>query len=401
VPFDDDAADDVTGFGPPPHPDDRLWRHPSELFSSGPTLARVARHRWPWGLVAGAGTIGVMLVGAGAFMVGLRDRVVNGRSPAQAAIAPLGSEPITDFDVNGSGLLAGPLAAQSQVSATAPAIVRIEGAITGSGVVVRDDGIVLTHSSVVGNLPDVRVTFDDGSTATGTSLGGDPVTNVAVVDLPGDGFAVAELVAPQGLTTGDGVVTTWVSDAGNLLAAPGTLAETQAHIQPAAADAPLDGLLQITRGSQLPEQVPGGPVIDGSGAVLGLVAWSDESWLYATPIDVAAKVADDLLATGTAQHGWIGIAGQDTPDGHGVLVSRVYTGSPVTGTLLDGDVVTAIDGEPVTDMSALVGALLRHRPGDRIELTYTRAGDETTVEVTLDALPDDQSILASTGDAQL
>jgi putative serine protease PepD len=393
VPFDDDAADDVTGFGPPPHPDDRLWRHPSELISSGPALARVARHRWPWGLVAGAGTIGVMLVGAGAFLVGLRDRVVvDGRSPTQAAIAPLGSEPVPD--VERPGLLAGPLGGQSEVATAAPAIVRIEGASTGSGVVVRKDGIVLTNVSVVGNLPDVRVTFDDGSTATGTNLGADPVTNVAVVDLPGDEFAVARLVAPKGLATGDGVVTTWVNDAGSLLVAPGTLAGTQAHVLPAGTTGPLDGLLQITRGSQLPLLVPGAPVVDGTGSVLGLVAWSDDSWLYATPIDVAAKVADDVLATGSAQHGWSGIEGQDAAEDRGVLVSRVYEGSPAAGTLQDGDVISAIDGEPVPTMSALVGALLRHRPGDEVTVTYERAGEPVDTAITLDVLPEDQ-----TGDA--
>jgi S1-C subfamily serine protease len=384
VPFDDDAADDVTGFGPPPHPDDRLWRHPSELFGSGPTLARVTAHRWPWGLVAGAGTIGVMLVGAGAFMVGLRDRVVNGRAPAQAAIAPLGSEPPTEIDR--PGMFAGPIAGQSSAAAVAPSIVRIDGVASGSGIIVRSDGIVLTTASVVGNLPDVQVTFDDGNTATGTNLGGDPVTNVAVVDLAEDGFAAAQLVAPKGLTPGDAVVCTWVTDTGSLLAAQGTLANAKAHARPPDRD-PLDGVLQITADPNAPTFLPGGAVIDGKGAVLALITWADDDWIYATPIDVAAKIADDLLATGSAQHGWIGIEGEDAAGGRGVVVADVYDGSPVADSLRDDDVITEVDGQSVTDMSTLVGLLQLYRPGDQVDVTYSRGGETDDVEVTLEPVP--------------
>lgn len=385
MPFDDDAADDVTGFGPPPHPDDRLWRHPSELISTGPALARVAKHRWPWGLVAGAGTIGVMLVGAGAFMIGLRDRVVNGRATTQAAIAPLDPNPPTDIDR--PGLLAGPLGGQPGASAVAPNVVRIEGVGSGSGVVVRDDGIVLTSADVVGNLPDVEVTFHDGGTVTGTNLGGDPVTNVAVVDLPGDGFAAAELVTPRALATGDALVSSWVSDGGNLILASGTLADARAHVQPPD-DEPLDGMLQIARSSTGPGFVPGGPVVDGKGAVLGLATWSDGTWVYATPIDVVAKIADDLLATGAARHSWIGIEGQDAADAGGVLVTNVYPDSPVTDSLRPDDVITELDGQPVANLSALIGLLQLHHPGDEVDVTYERAGEPSDVEVTLDDVPD-------------
>lgn len=318
-------------------------------------------------------------------MVGLRDRVVNGRATTHAAIAPL--DPDLPAEVDRPGLLAGPLGGQPGAAAVAPHVVRIEGERSGSGVVVRDDGIVLTSADVVGILPDVEVTFADGTTATGTSLGGDPVTNVAVVDLPGDGFDKARLVTPRALATGDAVVTSWVSDAGNLILAPGTLADATAHGQPPGDD-PLDGLLQIARGSSGAGFVPGGPVVDGKGAVLGLTIWFDDSWVYATPVDVAAKIADDLLATGMAQHAWIGIDGRDAADAGGVLVTGIYPGSPVADSLRHDDVITGLDGRPVTNMSTLVGLLQLYHPGDEADVTYERADDSDTVEVTLDAVPD-------------
>lgn len=326
-----------------------------------------------------------MLVGAGAFMVGLRDRVVNGRAATQAAIAPL--DPDQPTDVDRPGLLAGPLGGQPDAAAIASQVVRIEGVGSGSGVVVRDDGIVLTSADVVGNLPDVEVTFQDGGTVTGTNLGGDPVTNVAVVDLPGDGFDAAELVTPRALATGDAVVSSWVSDDGNLVLAAGTLADPQAHVR-RLGDEPLDGMLQIARSSTGPRFVPGGPVVDGKGAVLGLATWSDDAWVYATPVDVAAKIADDLLATGAARHGWIGIEGQDAGEDSGVLVTGVTPDGPVSASLRPDDVITELDGEPVADMSALVGLLQLHRPGDDVDVTYERAGEPTDAEITLDVVPD-------------
>lgn len=87
VSFDDDAAGEGAGFRPPPHPDDRLWRHPSEIVGAGQVGLRAhPRQRWPWGVVVAVGTVGVVMVTlGGALYLGLRSQVGGVQTGEQAA----------------------------------------------------------------------------------------------------------------------------------------------------------------------------------------------------------------------------------------------------------------------------------------------------------------------------
>ena len=335
-------------------------------------------HRWPWGLVAGAGTVGVMLVGVGLLAVGMRDRVPPGRAASPADISALPSGPLTSFDT--PGLFTGPALGHRNAGDVAPSVVRIEGAGTGSGVIVRSDGIVLTSSQLVGSLPDVNVMFEDGTTQTATIRGTDPVTGLAVVDLPGDGFAAAHLVAPDELAVGATVLCAGVDDQGFTTAA-GTLAKALTHTT-APDGTPVDGVLQITPQTTTYPKLQGSAVVDGSGSVLALTTWTDSLSYYATPIDVAGKVADDLLDTGAARHGWIGIVGNDALGG-GVSLTEVDPDGPAAESLQVDDVITELDGEKVPDMSTLVNLLQLGSPGDEVDVTYVRDGAaaETTLEL--------------------
>jgi S1-C subfamily serine protease len=93
VSFDDDAAGDGAGYRPPPHPDDRIWRHPSELVGVRPVgLAPQPRHTWPWSLVAVVGTAAVLLAGAGALVLGFRGEVGDDQF-VQSVSTTLGVQP--------------------------------------------------------------------------------------------------------------------------------------------------------------------------------------------------------------------------------------------------------------------------------------------------------------------
>ncbi|HEX9992977.1 MAG TPA: PDZ domain-containing protein, partial [Acidimicrobiales bacterium] len=143
----------------------------------------------------------------------------------------------------------------------------------------------------------------------------------------------------------------------------------------------------------------GGALVDATGAVVGIttaIAISEvgaEGLGFATPIDLARAVAEDIVATGEAHHVWIGVegmdvdAGDDGPD-HGALVHRVLPGSPAAEVgLAEGDVIVAVAGRDVATMSALVVALRRQRPGDEVEVVYVRDGRPRTVTVTLEEKP--------------
>jgi S1-C subfamily serine protease len=135
---------------------------------------------------------------------------------------------------------------------------------------------------------------------------------------------------------------------------------------------------------------------------------------FAVPIDTAQEVARQLIDTGEVQHAFVGISGADlTPEianvlnldvEGGALVQSVVDGSPADEAGIEagdaqvsvagqqiragGDVITAVDGEAVTGMDDVIAAVDSKQPGDDIELTVIRGGDERTVTVELGDRPD-------------
>jgi putative serine protease PepD len=117
---------------------------------------------------------------------------------------------------------------------------------------------------------------------------------------------------------------------------------------------------------------------------------------FATPIDVARSVADELMTTGRATHAWIGIEGNDLDgataveldlDG-GAIVNSVKDATPAQAAgLAARDVIVALDGKPVASMGALVAALRAHRPGDTVTMEVVRDRKRTTKTVTLAERP--------------
>jgi S1-C subfamily serine protease len=428
VPFDDDAADDVTGFRPPPHPDDRLWRHPSEVYAAEPAIpVRTHGRLWPWGIAA-LGTAGVMLAGAGTLVLGVRDRV-DGDPQQQAALPALGSLPSPL--VEGQSLAprsregVTDLAEIARLSdALAPSLVHVEGgAATGSGVVVGEDGLTITSAALVDGLDEVTVTLHDGQRVTGEVKGTDPLTDIAVLDLPGQP-AVAAMADPSDVGAGEGVLAMGASAGGGRPATTlGPLSTGHLQLQRTGLPA-VDGLLHVNLPAQ--PEARGGPLVDQHGTVIGITIWTDERSTYATPVDVAAKVADDMLALGRAQHAWLGIHGRDVgedagamvapeegghqilsgeaptttaadvagsvpagDEGAGVVVVTVDASTPSANVLRPGDVIIALDDQPVASMSDLANAVGMLSPGQAVILTVDRGGDDIVINVTVGERPDD------------
>jgi putative serine protease PepD len=115
--------------------------------------------------------------------------------------------------------------------------------------------------------------------------------------------------------------------------------------------------------------------------------------LYATPIDYATQLADEIIATGTVRHTWLGVLGDDLPPAEaatigrsGAVLTRVVPDGPAAAAgLEEGDVVVALDGVQVTSMSSLVVALRSHGEGDVVTLTFMRDGAQRVATVTLTA----------------
>jgi S1-C subfamily serine protease len=376
-----------------------------------------------------AGTAGAVLAGAGVVAFGLGERVIDRAVVERVALDPMSTS-----------LGAGAAAVEGVRQRVAPAVVAVGVAATGSdargsGVVVRDDGIVITSSRLVDDLPAVAVTLPDGSSVDGEVVGADELTGLAVLDLAGEGYTTAVLSTASGLALGTSSFAVGAGLAGGTSTTAGVIGATKRYR--AAWGATLEGVIEVT--GDAPAEALGGPLVDERGAVVGIVIAVDAGTRsYVAPIEVARKVSGDLLATGWVRHCWLGIEGSDAPPavasalgaapsttagtagstgsagtaggtggtattaaatgttepasgttGGGVVIASIVPGGPADRSgLRVGDVLVALDGDPIAHMPDLVRALRSRSPGDRVDTTVERDGGRTTLVVTLGEQPD-------------
>lgn len=289
-----------------------------------------------------------------------------------------------------------------------PAVVSIEVSFgdlggTGSGVVVEEDGYILTNNHVVSGAagdPDsmIRVVFSDSSSSSARVVGRDPLSDLAVLKVDKPGLAVASLGSSADVVVGDpvvaigsplglvGTVTTGIVSALDRpvrLAGEGT--DTDAVISAVQTDA------AINPGNS------GGALVDASGAVIGIntaiasfgAAGGQGGSIglgFAIPIDAAREIGEELIATGTAIHASLGVNAQTVTDGErdGAQVNNVEPGSPAaTAGLQEQDVIIAIGDREVRSSEELVVAIDAYEPGDLITIEFVRGTDSQTVQAVL------------------
>jgi putative serine protease PepD len=299
-----------------------------------------------------------------------------------------------------------------QVAASVlPSVVKInvagpQGSGSGSGVVLSEDGEILTNDHVVAGAEGGRiaVSFDDGSTAPARVVGTDPLTDLAVIqaeDVSGltpatigrsGQLDVGEMVVAVGSPFGlEATVTSGIVSALHRPVSVGgssELATTYPAIQTDAA---------INPGNS------GGPLVNTSGEVVGINssirstsgATGEAGSIglgFAIPIDNVLPVVDQLRNGETPTHARLGVSVADATSEDGLLsgagVGSVEPGSAAEEAGLErGDVVVRVDDLPVTDAQSLVATIRGHRPGDEVTLSVVREGgsDPEQVTVTLDS----------------
>jgi S1-C subfamily serine protease len=385
--FDDGLDDDPSSYRTPPPQDDRLWRHPSEMRP----LRGVGEHTW---LVASiSGMVGALLatgvvVVAGGLQGRNTERVVERQEvPVQTVSSP-GGPSVVD------------IAQRVRPAITQVRVTGTDGAGSGSGVLFRSDGHVLTNFHVVDGADTTKVVIDNGRELSAKLVGSDPETDVAVLKVDGGPFPVASLGTAADLRVGQSAIAIGspLGLAGGPSVTVGVVSALHRRLD-ARSGPPLLDMIQtdapISPGSS------GGALVDASGAVIGLttaVATTDgaQGLGFATPIDVARSSAEQLIAGGKVVHVWLGIEGTDVDpttakdmaiDG-GALVGRVVKDSPADkGGLVARDVITDVDGHPVKTMGALVVALRSRNPGNNVALDVRRGQEHKHMTVNLAERP--------------
>ena len=383
-----DGWDDGTEFRPPLPREDRLWRHPSEMAAEQRAAAteavvHVSTVRTSWRHAAGmaaVGAVGGAIVVAGLFLT-LGSSSTTVTAPASPNVSTLVAfDPVVPVPLS----VPADEWADTVTGRVAESVVEIhrDGTHVGAGVLIRNDGIILTSRSVVDGSDEVIVRLHDDTVHTATVLGQDAISGLATVSIDHPDTPTAPLgIFIERTEVGDvAVAVPALIDGLPDDLEPRTIAATSMNV-PVADDRHLHGLIQLD--GPPANLTTGGPMVNDAGVVIGIVVdVGSEYATHAVPIAYARQLAEDFINYGHAKHSWLGIKGVDLDldmatdlgvDG-GVRITGVIEGSPAHGAgLRKGDVITGFDGATVLSMSDLILELRRNLPGYEVEVRYLRA----------------------------
>jgi serine protease Do len=269
----------------------------------------------------------------------------------------------------------------------------------GSGVVFDAQGHVLTTHHVVDGADKVIVAFPDGRVLSGSVIGGDEETDIAVVRVGGSDLRAADFADSDALKVGQPVLAI-----GNPLGLPGGPTVTSgvvSSLRRSLARGPGDGIRVIQTDAAVNPGNSGGPLIDLQGRVVAINSATipyAEGIGFAIPINAAMDVARQIIEHGRVQRPWLGVAGYDVDrriaayygltTRRGVFLAEVTPGSPADAAGLQvGDVLTSLGGRSLAGLSDLIDALREHRIGDSVDVEAERRGRPARITVALGARP--------------
>lgn len=264
---------------------------------------------------------------------------------------------------------------------------------SGSGFIIRNDGIVITNNHVVEDAKEILVTLNDKREYNAKVLGRDPKTDLAVLKIEAKGeLPAAELGDSESLQVGD-----WVMAIGNPFGLSNTVTAGIVSAKGRSIGAgPYDNFIQ-TDASINPGN-SGGPLFNERGEVVGINSaifsqgGGNIGIGFAIPINLVKRLVPELEAHGSITRGWLGVAIQQvTPDlakslgleeARGALVADVTNGSPAAkGGVQRGDVIVSYNNKKVAESSTLPSLVAETPVGETVPVEVLRDGKNTTLEV--------------------
>lgn len=283
---------------------------------------------------------------------------------------------------------------------------RVEvGTSVGSGVIFDKKGYIVTNNHVVSGSKDVNVSLSNGKTVSGTVIGTDPATDLAVVKIDGsDDLPVASFGDSDNLQVGETAIAI-----GNPLGLEFQGTVTVGVIS--ALNRSLDDVDQRFKLIQTDAAInpgnSGGALVTADGKVVGINSAKIskegiEGMGFAIPINQVKGIVQQLIEHGKVIRAYLGVYVADKDiamrygytwnNENGVLVMKVAENSPLSLTnVKPGDYILAIDGKKISSVKEMRDILDGHQPGDRISLTYSHNGRETNTDVLLSSAPGNNS----------
>ena len=273
------------------------------------------------------------------------------------------------------------------------------GVSLGTGVIISDDGEILTNAHVVEGADTVRVRLaGEFEPRDVTVLASDRGNDLALLRMSGDGYEPVMFADPDSVRLGDDVVA--IGFALGLDGAPSvTLGIVSALDRSVGqADLFLDGLIQTD--AAISSGNSGGPLVNAAGEVVGIntAVARDTAVFTATNVGFAISVGEALpviealraqAAGAVRDEAFLGVGLEDRRDGgQGVIVTGVEAGTPAADVgVTQGDLIVAIDGAVTDGSSALIAAIRDKQPGDTVTVGIVRDSESIEFDVTLTARP--------------
>lgn len=272
---------------------------------------------------------------------------------------------------------------------------------SGSGVIISADGYIVTNNHVVGEADEILVKLNDNREFKGRIIGTDKDTDLAVIKIEAENLVPIEIASSDNLKVGE-----WVLAIGNPYGLTSTVTAgiVSAKARSLNASNSIESFIQTD--AAINPGNSGGALVNAEGKLVGINAMlysqtgSYSGYGFAIPTTIMNKVVKDIRDFGFVQRALLGIAGTDVSNYidsqkekgkdvdlgtvSGIYVNEVTSdGAAEEGGIQSGDVIVTVDGRKVEKFGELQEAIVAHRPGDKIKVTYLRNKKQYTTTLTL------------------
>lgn len=278
------------------------------------------------------------------------------------------------------------------------------GSGSGSGVIISDDGYIVTNNHVIENAKEIEVILNDNRKYSAKIIGADPSTDIAVLKIEESGLTAIPLGNSDNLRVGE-----WVLAVGNPFNLTSTvtagIVSAKARNINLLSERSSNGVVPIESFIQTDAAVnpgnSGGALVNTNGELIGIntaiasMTGSYAGYSFAVPVNLVQKVMKDLIDYGVVQRGYLGVKISDItqelkeeknlPSTKGIYIAEVVEGgSADKAGVKDGAVILKVGSKEVATVAELQEEIGRRRPGDKVVLTLRNAkGSEEVIDVVL------------------
>jgi serine protease Do len=280
---------------------------------------------------------------------------------------------------------------------------------SGSGVIVSEDGYIVTNNHVISNGSDgvadeITVTLHNRKTYKARLIGRDPSSDLAVLKIDGTKLPFLVYGNSSNLMLGQWVLAIGYPLTLETTVTAGIVSATgrSININKRQSETPVESFIQTD--AAVNQGNSGGALVNANGELIGINSailaptGTYAGYSFAIPVNITKKIVDDIIRFGDVQRGYLGINYISTDDlseeqikqqglpvnQEGVLVSGVSSdGGAFAAGIRKGDVITKVNGNPVNTGIQMSAQIASFRPGDKVSVTYMRNNKEFSTQVTL------------------